>query len=105
MTRRENTPRSGDVIRVGDEKYPCCGKSTGHATWCNSTPRMLAGEAVTYTTVTRHVWQIETRAPTGITAAAREAHRWRCSCGAPGDWKTRPSQAEQGAKTHARRAR
>lgn len=81
--------------------YPCCGKSTGHATWCTSTPRMLASEAVTYTnarTVVKHDWTIE---ELEIVAD----YRWRCSCGALGYWKPRRSQAEQGAKTHARRAR
>ena len=83
--------------------YPCCGKSTGHATWCTSTPRMLAGEAVTYTTVTRHVTTIEE----DDFPDATPSFRWKCCCHpcAVGRWVTRRSQAEQGAKTHARRAR
>lgn len=79
--------------------YPCCGKSTGHASWCTSTLRMLAGEAVTYTTVTRHVWRVEWQ------YVHDTQYRWRCSCGQFGTWKTKPLQAEQGAKTHARRAK
>lgn len=90
--------------------YPCCGKSTGHASWCTSTPRMLAGGAVTYTTVTRHVWSVHEKTSLMIDAD-REAtglhhlYCWCCSCGKYGRWVTRRSQAEQGAKTHARRAR
>lgn len=91
--------------------YPCCGKSTGHATWCTSTPRMLAGEAVTYTnarTVVKHETTIDTDWTEHLAdpAATPVRYRWRCSCGAsPGRWVTRRFQAEQGAKTHARRAR
>lgn len=92
--------------------YPCCGQTTGHATWCTSTPRMLAGETVTYTTVTRHVWRIETietfrKLEDGQVEPVGVRYRWSCPCSvdAVGQWKTRPSQAEQGAKTHARRAR
>lgn len=88
--------------------YPCCGQSAGHATWCTSTPRMLASEAVTYTTVTRHVWRVEDDDITGPLDPIRPLvrFRWHCSCGAPpGRWVTRRSQAEQGAKTHARRER
>ena len=92
--------------------YPCCGKSDGHATWCTSTPRMLAGEAVTYTTVTRHVAEIETietfrKLEDGRVEPVGVRYRWRCRCSltAVGRWVTRRSQAERGAKTHARRAR
>ena len=78
--------------------YPCCSGTDGHATWCTSTPRMLAGEEVTYTTVARHVWSI-------LTDEINNRHCWVCSCGALGAWKTTPLQAEQGAKTHARRSK
>lgn len=89
--------------------YHCRSGTTGHASWCTSIPRMLAGEAVTYTTVTfttvtRHVVTIEESWPRGY--GERTLYRWRCSCGVPpGRWVTRRSQAEQGAKTHARRSK
>lgn len=84
--------------------YPCCSKSDGHATWCTSMPRMLAGETVTYTSVTRHVWRVhELGAPHNPDAPIH--YCWYCSCGSHGQWKSHRSQAEQGAKTHARRAR
>lgn len=93
--------------------YPCCGKSTGHASWCTTTPRMLAGETVTYTnarTVVKHEtrleWEDAVVGQDDQGVIIRTRYRWHCSCGAnPGRWVTRRSQAEQGAKTHARRAR
>lgn len=92
--------------------YPCCGGVDCHKMSCFSKVRTLAGWPVTYTAVTRHVTTIDTDLREAIdnygqtytTAATR--YRWRCSCGSPpGRWVTRRFQAEQGAKTHARRAR
>ena len=79
--------------------YRCCGKEYGHASWCTSTARMLAGENVTYTPVTMHVVTIDEDAPAG-------RYRWRCSCrpDAVGRWVTRRWQAVQGGKTHERRS-
>lgn len=79
--------------------YPCCSGTEGHAKWCISTPRMLAGESVTYTPAVRHVvtYDVITEGPTNY-------FRWHCSCGKTGRWVTRRLQAQQGGTTHQRRA-
>ena len=100
-TRRDgrNTPQTGDVFR-------CCGKSDGHASWCISTARMLAGESVTYTPVTRHAVTIDEDDVTGQSEPKADPpewrYRWSCSCGKNGRWVSRRLQAQQGGATHQR---
>ena len=89
--------------------YPCCSGTEGHAKWCISTPRMLAGERVTYTAVVRHVVTVEEDDITGQSEPKADPpewrYRWHCSCGRVGRWVTRRLQAQQGGATHQRRSR